>query len=229
MKNKTLLRIFHWLLISLLPLILVVGSISFLANDAYLSFEYSKTNFPADPFGFTPQERLSHAADNIRFIRQGLPSAFLEQQKHNDQPLYNAREVSHMMNVQSVFQATWTGGSILLVLLLLISIAMTWRKENRAVFFSGIQKGGILAIGLIVSIGLLAVLSWNGWFTTFHQLFFPPGSWTFEYTDTLIRLFPLPFWYDGVLTISILTLFGGILLAILGGLFKEKISKPIKV
>jgi integral membrane protein (TIGR01906 family) len=229
MKNKTLLQIFRWILIPFIPLILVIGSISILTNDFYVSFEYAKTNFPADTLGFTPQERLLHAADNLRFIRQGLPPAYLEQQTHNGQPLYNMREISHMIDVQSVFQATWKDGIILLGLLLFITIAMTLRKENRAFFFSGIQNGGILTIGLIVSIGLLAILSWNTWFTTFHQLFFQPGTWTFEATDTLIRLFPLPFWFDSALTVSVLTLCGGILLAILGSLFKKKISSPGRV
>jgi integral membrane protein (TIGR01906 family) len=229
MKNKTLVQISRWLLISLIPLILVIGSISLLTSDIYLSFEYEKTGFPADPFGFTRQERLTHASDNLRFLNQGLPAAFLEQQNHNGQPLYTEREISHMMDVQSVFQAAWTAGKILLGLLLLITIALTWRKENRKFFFSGLQKGGIMAIGLILSIGLLAIVGWNTWFTAFHQLFFQPGTWTFATSDTLIRLFPLPFWFDGALTATALTVCGGILLAILGWRFKKMVIPPARV
>lgn len=227
MKNKPLLQIFRLLLILISPIILVIGAISILTNGIYLSFEYAKPNFPADTFGFTLQERLSHAADNLRYIRQGLPSAYLEQQTHDGEMLYNPREISHMSDVQSVFQATWTGGKILLVLLLLSAIVLTWRKDNRVTFFSGLQDAGILTVGLITGIGLLAILSWNAWFTTFHKLFFQPGTWTFEASDTLIRLFPLPFWFDGTLTVSVLTLCGGILLAIIGGFFKKKINNPV--
>ena len=229
MKNNTLLQIFRWLLILLIPLLLVIGSISILTNDIFLSYEYAKTNFPADPFGFTPQERLSHADDNLRFIRKGLPPAFLEQQNHNGQPLYNPREISHMADVQSVFQAAWKGGNILLVLILSLTAVITWRKENRPFFFSVLQEAGIWSAGLIAGIALLAVVSWNTWFTTFHQLFFQPGTWTFDATDTLIRLFPMPFWFDSALSVAYFTFGGGLALAFLGGFFKKEVRMPIQI
>ena len=55
------------------------------------------------------------------------------------------------------------------------------------------------AIGLVA--GLLLLLAYIGinfesFFTNFHQVFFASGTWTFEYTDTLIRLFPIQFWAD---------------------------------
>jgi uncharacterized membrane protein len=31
-------------------------------------------------------------------------------------------------------------------------------------------------------------------FVGFHQLFFDPNTWTFLFSDTLIRLFPERFW-----------------------------------
>jgi uncharacterized membrane protein len=31
-------------------------------------------------------------------------------------------------------------------------------------------------------------------FVGFHQVFFDAGTWTFAYSDTLIRLFPERFW-----------------------------------
>ena len=40
----------------------------------------------------------------------------------------------------------------------------------------------------------------DSFFTRFHELLFPPGSWTFAFSETLIRLFPEKFWFDvGVL------------------------------
>ena len=222
MKSTALLRILRFLLILSIPFLLIIGSISFLTNDGYLMFEYGKPSFPNDPFGFSAQERLTHAADNLRYIRQNLPSAFLEQQNHNGQPLYNPREVSHMADVQSVFQGTWNAGKVLAVIVLFTSVAITWREQNRKWFFSGVQYGGFITASIIAIVGMLAVIGWNTWFTAFHQIFFNPGTWTFMETDTLIRLFPLPFWFDGALTVSGLTLFGGILLGFVGRFFKNR-------
>jgi uncharacterized membrane protein len=60
----------------------------------------------------------------------------------------------------------------------------------------------------------------------FHQLFFQPGSWTFDFSNTLIRLFPEKFWYDAVLTISSLSVIIGFLLFWSGSqLLKSGINK----
>ena len=52
---------------------------------------------------------------------------------------------------------------------------------------------GSVRLLLTLVIGLLAVVAWQAWFVAFHEVFFAPGSWTFNYTDTLIRLFPEKF------------------------------------
>ncbi len=229
MKNALLIHSFSWLLVLIIPLLLIIGSITILTTSSYLSFEYAKPGFPLDLFGFTSQERLEHASDNLRYIRQRLPASFLEQQNHQGQPLYNSREISHMVDVQLVFQAAWNAGKFLLVLALFLTTAITWREENRSLFFSSVQQGGIFSAGLTTIVGLLAVLSWNACFTIFHQFFFQPGTWTFETTDTLIRLFPLPFWFDGALTVSGLTLSAGILLAVLGRFFMKRPAATARI
>jgi uncharacterized membrane protein len=50
----------------------------------------------------------------------------------------------------------------------------------------------------------------------FHELLFPPGTWTFAYTDSLIRLFPEQFWFDIGVLISVSTLILGSLVALIG-------------
>jgi len=37
-------------------------------------------------------------------------------------------------------------------------------------------------------------------------VFFRSGTWTFEWTDTLIQLYPLPFWHDAVWKYGLLVL-----------------------
>jgi len=51
-------------------------------------------------------------------------------------------------------------------------------------------------------------------FTLFHELFFTGDSWIFEYSDTLIRLFPLRFWQDLFLFIPILIAICGLALGL---------------
>jgi integral membrane protein (TIGR01906 family) len=55
---------------------------------------------------------------------------------------------------------------------------------------------------------IIAALSWDTFFTSFHSIFFASGTWQFEYSDTLIRLFPEQFWFDAAVTIGALTILG---------------------
>ncbi len=58
-------------------------------------------------------------------------------------------------------------------------------------------------------------LFWPLFFTAFHHLLFPPGSWSFAGTDSLIRLFPEAFWVSYAEQL-ILGIAGAILLLLLG-------------
>ncbi len=202
-------------IIVLLPIFLTVTAVQVLTTDQYLAFEYDKSGFPPDSFGFTQQQRFELASSDIHYVRAHLPNNGLSNQILNGAPVYNAREVSHMADVRAVFQAVFRVWQISLILLLLIGFIL-WQKRERRALGSAIQWGGLLTSGVIVFIGLFAVFAWQSWFSTFHLFFFKPGSWLFSYSDTLIRLFPVEFWFDATLTISALSLVGGLLLALFG-------------
>jgi integral membrane protein (TIGR01906 family) len=198
----------------------VFGSVRVLTTDAYLAFEYGKSGFPPDVYGFTAQQRLAFASTNIHYVRAHLPDNELSKQTLNGKPLYNEREVSHMEDVQSVFLYVlriWQFAFILMILLALVA----WRKGNWGKFASGIQTGGMATSAAILAIGLLAVFAWQTWFDFFHRFLFVPGSWLFSYTDTLIRLFPVQFWFDATLTLSVLSFLGGLLAALVGWRWKQ--------
>ncbi len=203
------------LIILLTPVLIILTAARLLATDQYLAFEYGKASFPPDSFGFTQQQRFDLASSNIHYVRAHLPGNALSNQTLNGAPVYNPREVSHMVDVQAVFQSVLRAWQAAFILLLLMGLIL-WQKRERQMLASAIQSGGLLTSGIILSIALLAILAWQFWFNTFHLFFFKPGSWLFSYSDTLIRLFPVEFWFDATLTISVLSLAGGLLLALIG-------------
>ena len=71
---------------------------------------------------------------------------------------------------------------------------------------------------LAAALAFFASVSFWQFFTLFHRLFFQGDSWLFEYSDTLIRLFPLRFWQDVFLSVMGLILIFGLLLGLLVGL-----------
>jgi integral membrane protein (TIGR01906 family) len=98
----------------------------------------------------------------------------------------------------------------LLKILILVGALLFFDKGTRAVLSSGLRIGGVITAGLIAVIGLSAVFAWQAWFVAFHEIFFAQGSWTFNFTDTLIRLFPEKFWIDAATTIASLSLSAGL-------------------
>jgi integral membrane protein (TIGR01906 family) len=120
-----------------------------------------------------------------------------------------------MADVQTVFQAILRVWQVAFVLLL-VAVFLLWENGERLALARAIQLGGLLSSGIILGIAALAVFAWRLWFKVFHLFFFQPGSWLFSYSDTLIRLFPVEFWFDATLTISILSLAGGLMLTFIG-------------
>ncbi len=212
------LRLLKLLISFLLPLVLVVASVRLLVTDEYLAFAYGKTDFPPDPFGFDQAQRLTYASANFEYVREGQPIEALASQRLDNAPLYNERELKHMQDVQNVYQSVWRLWQIALALIFVAGVVLAWRVETRGDLAVAIQWGGLLTTALVAVVGLLAVAAWQLWFVAFHQIFFAAGTWMFNYSDTLIRLFPEKFWFDAALTISGLSLIGGLMLALPGWL-----------
>ena len=170
------------------------------------------------------RQRFILASTNIHYVQAHLPENELSKQTLNGNPVYNEREVSHMADVQNVFQYVlriWQYAFGLLALLGLIF----WTSRNLQDFASGIQIGGLITAVLILSIGLLATFAWETWFNLFHRFLFVPGSWIFSYADALIRLFPAQFWFDATLSLSALSFVGGLLVTFLGWKWQHRIAK----
>lgn len=205
-------RLLQLFVISLVPLLLILGAARLLTTDGFLTFEYGKPSFPPDLYGFTPEQRFILASTNIHYVRAHLSEDELVKQHLNGTPVFNEREVAHMADVRNVFQIIlriWQGSFILLLLLGVVFV----KSGERSAFASAIKQGGFVSSGIILAVGLLAIFAWDTWFELFHRFLFVPGSWLFSYTDTLIRLFPVQFWFDATVTLAIVSLVSGLVLA----------------
>jgi len=222
-RRTKILKLF---IIVLIPILIIITAIRLLATDQYLAFEYGKASFPPDPFGFTQQQRFDLASSSIHYVRAHLPSNALSKQTLNGAPVYNPREVSHMADVRTVFQRIFQVWQVTFIVLLVMGLIL-WRKRELFSLASGSNSGGLLTSGIILSIALLAIFSWQFWFNIFHLFFFKPGSWLFSYSDTLIRLFPVQFWFDATLTISLLSLISGLAIAFIGRQWRISLEKNI--
>jgi integral membrane protein (TIGR01906 family) len=93
--------------------------------------------------------------------------------------------------------------------------ALGARPATRHRAAAALVGGSLLLLGLLITVGGLMVFQWQAFFTGFLELFFASGTWTFPYSDTLIRLFPIRFWMDvavvivGLLVIQAAAIGGG--------------------
>ena len=215
------------LVILVIPFWFLIGSVRMLVTSEYLRIEYNKTAFPEDPLGFSEEQRISFATENVRYLRENLPISALENQNNEGQALYNLRELSHMEDVQDVYQFFWNvWKTISLIMVLVAILSLTWRGNWQA-FASALKIGGFGTAIFIAIIGILAFIGWDTWFLIFHKLFFTDGTWTFNFSDTLIRLFPQKFWVDAVFTVSGLSLILGLLTGFIGQRLAKGTSSPL--
>jgi integral membrane protein (TIGR01906 family) len=211
------MRLFLKLLLACaLPFVILLGCIRVTMLPWYLEWQYLRPSFPADSFGMTTADRLHYGKLALAYLFNGAPSGFLGEQRFADgRPLYNERELSHMVDVQRVTGAAMQGG-LLAGVLLLFSAGLLLARPPRRDFWQAIFWGSSALVFTLIALVTYILLNFEQFFTDFHKVFFSGDSWLFLYSDTLIRLFPLPLWSDAFTIVGVATLIIGVGLAILG-------------
>lgn len=204
--SKKVQVIISWVIPILVPIALILTAVRLLLTPTFVYLEYRTPNFPPDPYGFTQQDRMKWSLIALEYLLNDAGIEFLGDLKFEDEtPVYNARELRHMVDVKVVVQAAlniW-----LLSVASLIGIGVwAWRGGWLDPFWTALGRGGWTAVGLIGATLVLVLIAFGVFFVAFHEVFFDPGTWTFLFTDTLIRLFPERFWRDTFLAVGLLTL-----------------------
>jgi integral membrane protein (TIGR01906 family) len=206
----------------MLPVLLTLISVRLVMTEPFLRFEYNRSAFPEDRYGFTRAERLFYAPYALEYLFNDADITYLSALTFDDgTPLFNERELQHMADVKIVTRAAF---NLMFIGLLLLAafVTLLWRfRPYRMAIRRAVIAGSTLTLMIIFTIVLTAISTWDTFFTTFHNLFFESGTWRFAYSDTLIRLFPEQFWFDASLVVGGATvLFALALLA--GAWFAER-------
>lgn len=204
------------LVVILVPIFLLMTSIRLLLLPVFTQLEYKRPGFPPDQYGFTLQERLKWSRVSLDYLTNSAGIEFLANEKLDAAtPLFNERELSHMLDVKNLVQAMLIAWPLIGIFILLVGIA-SMRGGWSVLFWQAISRGGWASVGLIVAILVSVLVSFNALFTGFHRIFFSGETWLFLYSDSLIRLFPLVFWQDAFIVMGVLVLLGGTILGVYG-------------
>src|SRR5688572_24787681 len=84
-------------------LLLVLINAGLLMFPAFMRWEYTRPGFPADPYGFTTEDRLEYGPRGLAYLFNNEGIDYLGDLKfENGDPVFNERELGHMHDVKLV-------------------------------------------------------------------------------------------------------------------------------
>lgn len=225
----------HWVVVLAMPLFIGFSWMTLVIGPAYPRHEYARLDFPLDlegipsatavSLGLLPlaqAERLEVALVAVAYLESWQPAEtaivmLAEQQlPRTGAPLYNERELNHMMDVKRITDAIrWlalaTAVPVMGGLLFLLR-----RPRTRQAGYLALGQGGMFTVILLSGLAGLILFGWGFFFYQFHGLLFPSGTWTFAATDSLMRLYPERFFFDVGVMMSLGAWLWGFLAAVAG-------------
>jgi integral membrane protein (TIGR01906 family) len=192
-------RIARILVPALFPLVLTLLWLCVLLSPLFIQLEYRRPGFPADPYGFTLEDRLRWAdVSRVYLLSAEGPEYFDPFELAGGTPLYNEREKAHMADVQNLVGKAMILLAVCAPLFAAGCALLLWR--DRRALRRALLHGVFFTFGIAAAVALIGLLAWNSLFVTFHRMFFSGDTWLFPLDNTLIRLFPVEFWQDAVIT-----------------------------
>jgi integral membrane protein (TIGR01906 family) len=212
MRNMKLFSVVSWIITILVPVSLVLIGVRLMMSSAFLQIDYNMPGFPNDRYGFTKADRLYWAQFAVDYLinREGI-SYLGDLHFENGDPLYNDRELMHMIDVKNVVKPALLVMYASLLILLGCGI-WAWRTGWWSDYQFSVGRGGWLTVFLFAAMIFFVSIGFNTFFVSFHNVFFQPGTWTFYYSDTLIRLFPERFWLNTFIFVGAFSILCGFLI-----------------
>ena len=212
--TQKLLPFLSYITTLLIPIFLLGLGLRILLTPLFYNVEYRLPWFPPDTYGFSMQDRLHWTPYAINYLLNDADISYLgDLTFEGGDPLYNERELSHMHDVKAVTKGALRVWYVSVVILAGLG-TWAWYGKWWQAYRQGLRRGGWLLIGLVVVIGLFGAVAFWQLFTLFHALFFEGDTWLFNYSDTLIRLFPIRFWQDVFLWAGVISVGGALGLAL---------------
>lgn len=214
MLKKIILMIARILLVLSVPVFLLLTNLYALMSPAFLHYEYGKADFPPSP-GFTDEQRLMVAETAITYLRSDAGIGILGDLEGKEGPLFREKELVHMVDVKVLTRQAFLAHGLLGLLIAVSLLVLLGIRDIQSQVSTSLLQGSLLTIALLVALVALIYLNFDWFFTRFHLALFEGDSWLFDFSDTLIRLFPPRFWFDagiiwGLLTLGEAAALGGI-------------------
>ena len=185
---------------SVATIVVVIGfTVALFFNPLWIGFEQERTGVPAIT-GYTPEQVRTVTGSVLADLFFGPPEFAVVV---NGQPVLDAAERSHMVDVHNVLLPV--AGLFGLAIVVLVGFVATSRR--RIWLWRAISRGSaaLALVGIVVGVAVL--FFFDAAFLLFHLVFFPQGNFSFDpRTERLTQLFPDQFWTETSLGIALVGL-----------------------
>ncbi|MCL2149410.1 MAG: TIGR01906 family membrane protein [Dehalococcoidia bacterium] len=216
---KVTVRVAQVVFIIFLPIFLFTASIGVAFNSPSLySYGFDKYDI-STVTGISPLELNKAARALISYWNSGEEYVNVTVEKDEQSfTLFNEREVVHLKDVKDLVRLDYIALVVTGLYSLVYAAFALWyrRPAYRRDLAAGGLSGGILSMGILAVVGVIALVDFGGFWQQFHLLSFTNDLWLLDPSrDYLIMMFPEGFWFDSVLIVAGLT---ACLALIIGGL-----------
>jgi len=196
--NKTVSMALSWLASILIPIIFFGFGLNMLVTPSFVRVQYALS--PAARSNLTKSERFHWASQSVDYLTNDRKTKFLENLKfENGALVFENREITLLDNAKKMTQAALALRNISLAFCFILGL-LAWAGNWLPKLSQGIYRGGWLAMGLAVTLGLASIIgraNLNAYF---------------QGADTILQLFPNSFWRDSLLFMLIILGGSGFLL-----------------
>jgi len=220
-RLKILTLTAKWLFILCLPVFLLTASIGWAVNSQWLYENGFEKYNVSQTTGLANSELEMAASGLISYFNSDEEAIDLTVTK-DGQPftLFNQREIAHLKDVKGLIRLDyWVMLGTGIYAISYAGINLFWRRKEywRRLAWS-VVGGGSITLGLMLVLGLAAILDFDQFFLQFHLFTFANDLWQLDPTkDYLIMLFPQNFWYDATMFCALGTVVMAVILAGVAG------------
>ena len=202
----------------LVPLLIIGTSLRGLVTDRDLMLRGFRDNQVAKTTGLDDPQ-LQRIADAFVAYFQGPPGQIQMQVTAfgRSRPLFNDKEVTHMEDVQRLIQFFLQMQIVAAaVVVLRVGAAVAFDRASAPVGRELLWSAALM-VALVVLVGVLSFIDFDGLWTRFHQIAFRNDLWQLDPSkDYLIMLFPEPFWFTATLRMATTVALQTVVIAVAG-------------
>jgi integral membrane protein (TIGR01906 family) len=216
-------KLLRWIFVICIPIFLLTATLGWAFNSKWVYTSGFAKYDVSRALGVSTTELDRAAADLISYFNdthQRYLDINVTYDNGQTAPLLDQADISHMKDVKDVL---WLDYRLCIMsgvysLAYIIAVLLVWRRQSGLRELAiGAKRGGAATLGLLAFLGVFAVTSFDWFFTTFHEVFFPQGNWQFPEGDHMITMFPDGFWSDTTLLVGLVAA-GLALIALLAGM-----------